>query len=602
MVGTSILKRCVRTGLKPDGSISHTSVRRGLALLPLHPCHHCSSFRHVARHVYDNNKPPPRTHHSIYRTNEEDDQDDPYSPATSSSSGSSSPARSPSASVTQRSAGPMGFQRTTVNSTTPVTFWLKYKAEFGQRIRVVGSSEELGAWSQRRGPELTWGPGDMWSVTLELARNQVYEYKYVVLHSDGINAVAWQFGNNAVLAVQDEGVLEVFDQWMDGPSSAVVYNGDKTTRSERLNKWAESLRNANAMQRAELRNIRMDLFQVQEEARAMREENRSLKSQLTQALDANRDLKTQLDDMEERDKELRLQLLESQAMFQEVMSQAREMLMSSVEDEFGEESAYDEYSGSLDEDDGDDDRDGPGTGPGAFGDGPSEASFEEDRSSTSDRRAGDADEGDVESMHGSWSSTWGAALRKSLTHESSDDDEHADSSGQVKAQAAGPDELAGPARSDDSYRSAAELQYERTYSTSARRQSPTPYRAHLPQDREDREDADHSAVERSSDTDASLSGSLASAQELLQVLDKLEDDVTSGQDTIARATSRHQPRRSWGGSAASLSAPMQKHLASRLDGTGYGSIRVIHEAKDSLFKGRRLCSGAGSSTACQASR
>jgi hypothetical protein len=40
------------------------------------------------------------------------------------------------------------------------------------------------------------------------------EYKFVVLAADGVNAAAWQSGNNSVLAVQaGEEALEVFDNW-----------------------------------------------------------------------------------------------------------------------------------------------------------------------------------------------------------------------------------------------------------------------------------------------------------------------------------------------------------------------------------------------------
>ena len=67
--------------------------------------------------------------------------------------------------------------------------------------------------------------------------------------------------------VQDEDNIEVFDEWVDAPGLSVVSNGQSSTRSERLMTWAESMASTVALQRAELRRTRMDLFQAEEEAR-----------------------------------------------------------------------------------------------------------------------------------------------------------------------------------------------------------------------------------------------------------------------------------------------------------------------------------------------
>jgi hypothetical protein len=82
-----------------------------------------------------------------------------------------------------------------------VTFWLQFQAEFGQCIRIVGSTDTLGTWKLRDGPELKWGEGHKWSVTVEVPAGLLVEYKYVVLQPDGVTALHWQQGNNAVLAV-----------------------------------------------------------------------------------------------------------------------------------------------------------------------------------------------------------------------------------------------------------------------------------------------------------------------------------------------------------------------------------------------------------------
>ena len=87
------------------------------------------------------------------------------------------------------------------SSACHVTFWLQYQAAFGQRISVVGSTESLGGWVLRNGAELEWGEGHRWSVTVEVPAGGIVEYKYVVLQPDGIQALQWQEGNNAVLAI-----------------------------------------------------------------------------------------------------------------------------------------------------------------------------------------------------------------------------------------------------------------------------------------------------------------------------------------------------------------------------------------------------------------
>ena len=54
------------------------------------------------------------------------------------------------------------------------------------------------------GAELAWSEGDMWNVVVELPAGSVVEYKYVVLDKGGMHAIAWQRGNNSVLAVSHE--------------------------------------------------------------------------------------------------------------------------------------------------------------------------------------------------------------------------------------------------------------------------------------------------------------------------------------------------------------------------------------------------------------
>jgi hypothetical protein len=50
----------------------------------------------------------------------------------------------------------------------PVRFWLKFHVEYGQSLRIVGGSDELGGWELRGAPAMEWSDGDLWNVSLEL--------------------------------------------------------------------------------------------------------------------------------------------------------------------------------------------------------------------------------------------------------------------------------------------------------------------------------------------------------------------------------------------------------------------------------------------------
>ena len=60
-----------------------------------------------------------------------------------------------------------------------------------------------GAWVLADGPEMEWFPGDLWRTDVALPAGGVYEYKYVLVGggAGGRHALAWQRGNNSVLAL-----------------------------------------------------------------------------------------------------------------------------------------------------------------------------------------------------------------------------------------------------------------------------------------------------------------------------------------------------------------------------------------------------------------
>jgi hypothetical protein len=80
-------------------------------------------------------------------------------------------------------------------------------------VRLVGGVPEIGSWILSDGIECRWTEGDMWRAEAELPAGAVLEYKFVLLDSTG-HAVAWQRGNNSVLALRHaESEVEVYDNW-----------------------------------------------------------------------------------------------------------------------------------------------------------------------------------------------------------------------------------------------------------------------------------------------------------------------------------------------------------------------------------------------------
>ena len=77
-----------------------------------------------------------------------------------------------------------------------VTFSIKRKVAFGEHLRVVGSSPELGAWNPAAAPELHWNDGDVWTGSVELASDAAF--KFVVYGGDG--EPLWEEGDDRKLA------------------------------------------------------------------------------------------------------------------------------------------------------------------------------------------------------------------------------------------------------------------------------------------------------------------------------------------------------------------------------------------------------------------
>ncbi|KAK9802867.1 hypothetical protein WJX72_002038 [[Myrmecia] bisecta] len=211
---------------------------------------------------------------------------------------------------------------------TTVRFWLTFHAEYGQRLRVVGSHEHLGAWQLIDGPELHWSDGDRWHVDVQLPAGSVYEYKYVLLEGNGTHAIAWQRGNNSVLALKhDEAEVEVYDNWGGQPGAAVVAGGHASTRENRLLTWANEIEALVASQRGELRRSRMELAAAQEEARESREEARRLRAELALVETERKRSALKMQQLETSNRLLRTQLAETTVSFRHAMEKAHEFLL-----------------------------------------------------------------------------------------------------------------------------------------------------------------------------------------------------------------------------------------------------------------------------------
>lgn len=48
------------------------------------------------------------------------------------------------------------------------------QVHFGETVKLVGSSRELGGWDTGAAPELAWTDGDVWTTTVELPPGDVH--------------------------------------------------------------------------------------------------------------------------------------------------------------------------------------------------------------------------------------------------------------------------------------------------------------------------------------------------------------------------------------------------------------------------------------------
>lgn len=81
-------------------------------------------------------------------------------------------------------------------------------------IKPTAPTTLAGNWRLADGHNMKWTTGDNWVAEVDLPTGTVYEYKFVVVDHASGHALAWQSGNNSVLALRPEDrSVDVFDNW-----------------------------------------------------------------------------------------------------------------------------------------------------------------------------------------------------------------------------------------------------------------------------------------------------------------------------------------------------------------------------------------------------
>ena len=164
-------------------------------------------------------------------------------------------------------------------------FRIKFRTDYGQLVKIVGSAVPFGAWAIAKSPAMRWNEGDIWSVTINLPVGNIYEYKYVVVDSHGASVIHWQKGNNSVLAIAaTDKELVVGDNWEGNPGASITAKGKgRMTKEERLLDWAAEVRASSSDSTALVLEKKQELEKAREENRVAQEAASRLKSELRMA-------------------------------------------------------------------------------------------------------------------------------------------------------------------------------------------------------------------------------------------------------------------------------------------------------------------------------
>jgi len=215
---------------------------------------------------------------------------------------------------------------TSASGVCTVTFNLKFHAEYGQSLKVIGSCSSLGSWNLSQAPTMLWGPNDVWSVVINVDQSSVLEYKYVLLDRYG-QPMAWQQGNNGVLAVKSaQEELAVHDNWEGGPGASVLSKDGSVTRENQLLSWANDIEAMMSNTKNQLRQSSMELTAAKEEIRAARMENAHLRTELQVERAMAKRREEEIRELKEANLQLSMQLAESNSGFKRALETASVLL------------------------------------------------------------------------------------------------------------------------------------------------------------------------------------------------------------------------------------------------------------------------------------
>lgn len=119
-------------------------------------------------------------------------------------------------------------------------FEIKQKLNYGHKMAVVGSSEELGTWDPLHAHSLSWNEDDLWQGETEVPRT--VEFKFVVL-GDG-EVVSWQPGDNVCLDVPAQAeVIHIRSTSFEDPEalSLTVIEGNTKSDVRNINAFTEAV-------------------------------------------------------------------------------------------------------------------------------------------------------------------------------------------------------------------------------------------------------------------------------------------------------------------------------------------------------------------------
>eukprot|EP00210_Caulerpa_lentillifera_P006127 g5854.t1 len=213
--------------------------------------------------------------------------------------------------------------------TAKVEFSIKFRANYGQQLKLIGTTFHFGSWSISRCPAMIWHKDDIWKRTLDLPVEHIYEYKYIVVDSQGANVVHWQQGNNCVLAVSlKDKIMHVRDNWTGAPGAIVASRGrGVSTKEERLIDWATELKSSsNSSNSLELKQSQHLLESSQEEIRILKQEATRLKSELRMASITQQTTGKQLQELQRKNRRLQEVVVEQESVHKSVMQQTLKLL------------------------------------------------------------------------------------------------------------------------------------------------------------------------------------------------------------------------------------------------------------------------------------